>query len=89
MHKNLNRMISKCKVLICGFLLYVSSFPSRLETDILFGKRNGMKTLAVLSGVVSIQEIEGIQQQDKNSELLPDFYADSVKSLLECLDITK
>lgn len=61
----------------------------RLETDILFGKRNGMKTLAVLSGVVSIQEIEGIQQQDKNSELLPDFYADSVKSLLECLDITK
>merc|ERR1719378_916713 len=53
----------------------------RLDTDMLFGKRFGMKTLAVLSGVVSEQQIKETQLSDPSHETLPDFYTDSVKDL--------
>eukprot|EP00794_Sanderia_malayensis_P018291 gene18291-20114_t len=57
----------------------------RLETDILFGNRFGMKTLAVLSGVTNETEIDNIRKSDTDSKLLPQYVANSVKDLLECL----
>ena len=58
----------------------------RLGTDISFGNRTGMKTLAVLSGVTSLKEIEELSQKEGNSELMPNFVADSVKDLLVSLE---
>ncbi|XP_065070452.1 glycerol-3-phosphate phosphatase-like [Rhopilema esculentum] len=57
----------------------------RLETDIAFGKRSGMKTLAVLSGVVSLNELEKLKLENDTSDLIPDFFADSVKDLLDSI----
>jgi len=57
----------------------------RLDTDIAFGRRWGMKTLAVLSGVASLEQLEKVQSEDKDSELLPDYFAGSVKDILDCL----
>ena len=58
----------------------------RLDTDIAFGRRWGMKTLAVLSGVASLEQLEKVQSENNDSELLPDYFADSVKDILDCLD---
>ena len=44
-----------------------------------------MRTMAVLSGVVSLEQMEKIKAENHNSELIPDFYAASVKDLFECL----
>ena len=57
---------------------------NRLDTDILFGKRCKMKTLAVLSGITTAETLETVRKEG-SIELLPDYYADSVKDLLECL----
>mmetsp|Transcript_10783 Transcript_10783/g.22140 ORF Transcript_10783/g.22140 Transcript_10783/m.22140 type:complete len:362 (+) Transcript_10783:31-1116(+) len=45
----------------------------RLDTDILFGKNNGLKTCLVLSGVTSEEKLLGPE-----NEVAPDFYADSI-----------
>eukprot|EP00112_Aurelia_sp_Birch-Aquarium-sp1_P016746 Seg382.9 transcript_id=Seg382.9/GoldUCD/mRNA.D3Y31 product="Glycerol-3-phosphate phosphatase" protein_id=Seg382.9/GoldUCD/D3Y31 len=58
----------------------------RLGTDISFGNRTGMKTLAVLSGVTSLKEIDELSQKEGSSELIPNFVADSVKDLLLSLE---
>eukprot|EP00112_Aurelia_sp_Birch-Aquarium-sp1_P016745 Seg382.8 transcript_id=Seg382.8/GoldUCD/mRNA.D3Y31 product="Glycerol-3-phosphate phosphatase" protein_id=Seg382.8/GoldUCD/D3Y31 len=58
----------------------------RLNTDISFGNRAGMKTLAVLSGITSLKEIEELSQKEGDSELIPNFVADSVKDLLLSLE---
>jgi 4-nitrophenyl phosphatase/phosphoglycolate phosphatase len=45
----------------------------RLDTDVLFGKDNGLKTVLVLSGVTSEQKL----LSDENS-IAPDFYTDTI-----------
>ena len=47
-----------------------------------------MKTLAVLSGVVSIQQLEKLKLENNSSELLPDYFSESVKDLLNALENT-
>ncbi|CAH9051481.1 unnamed protein product [Cuscuta europaea] len=49
----------------------------RLDTDILFGKNGGCKTLLVLSGVTSLSML-----QDPKNAIQPDFYTNSVSDLL-------
>lgn len=45
----------------------------RLDTDVLFGKDNGLKTVLVLSGVTSEEKLLGEQNQ-----VAPDYYADTI-----------
>ena len=45
-----------------------------------------MKTLAVLSGVVSLEQLEKIKLENKKLELIPDYFAESVKDLLDGLE---
>jgi len=45
----------------------------RLDTDILFGTDNGLKTVLVLSGVTSEEKLFS-----KENTIIPDFYADSI-----------
>ncbi|KAL9236562.1 hypothetical protein vseg_011214 [Gypsophila vaccaria] len=52
----------------------------RLDTDILFGKRAGCKTLLVLSGVTTLSKL-----QDPANNIHPNFYTDKVSDLLELL----
>jgi phosphoglycolate/pyridoxal phosphate phosphatase family enzyme len=48
----------------------------RLDTDVLFGSRNGLKTLLVLSGVTSEQTLFS-----PSNEIIPDYYANTVADL--------
>lgn len=48
-----------------------------LNTDILFGRRHGLKTLLVLSGNTKECNLEGL-----SSDNLPDYYADSIADLI-------
>nr|XP_018677467.1 PREDICTED: phosphoglycolate phosphatase 2 isoform X3 [Musa acuminata subsp. malaccensis] len=50
----------------------------RLDTDILFGKNAGCKTLLVLSGVTSMLDL-----QDPSNEIHPDYYASSVSDIVD------
>mmetsp|Transcript_35451 Transcript_35451/g.79445 ORF Transcript_35451/g.79445 Transcript_35451/m.79445 type:complete len:348 (+) Transcript_35451:103-1146(+) len=45
----------------------------RLDTDVLFGKNNGMKSCLVLSGVTTEQKLLG-----PGNRIVPDFYCDSI-----------
>lgn len=45
----------------------------RLDTDVLFGRDNGLKTVLVLSGVTKEEEL-----MSEENDILPDFYADSI-----------
>ena len=45
----------------------------RLDTDILFGTDNGLKSLLVLSGVTSEEKL-----LSQENTITPDFYADSI-----------
>ena len=55
--------------------LTVVSLPCtcRLNTDVLFGKKFGMKTLAVLTGITNQQILDSA-----SAELTPDYYANSI-----------
>ena len=55
----------------------------RLDTDILFGRRHGMSTAAVLTGVTTSAQLRG----DLQEELRPDFWMDSVQDLLTALQL--
>lgn len=48
----------------------------RLDTDILFGNRGGLKTALVLTGVTSKEQVQGCDLSSK-----PDFIFDSVVDL--------
>ncbi|MCL7046819.1 hypothetical protein MKW94_021375 [Papaver nudicaule] len=50
----------------------------RLDTDILFGKNAGCKTLLVLSGVTSLSDL-----QDPSNNIKPDYYASKVADILK------
>ncbi|URE21480.1 phosphatase [Musa troglodytarum] len=53
----------------------------RLDTDILFGKNAGCKTLLVLSGVTTMSDL-----QDPSNEIHPDYYASSVSDVVDLSD---
>ncbi|VDD94299.1 unnamed protein product, partial [Enterobius vermicularis] len=53
----------------------------RLNTDICFGKRNGLKTLLVLSGCHTLSELS-LFRESGNVDMVPDFYATSLGSLV-------
>ena len=50
----------------------------RLYTDIAAGKNNGLKSILVLSGEASMEDV-------RESEVLPDLIFDSVKEIGELL----
>ncbi|XP_011309344.1 phosphoglycolate phosphatase [Fopius arisanus] len=56
----------------------------RANTDILFGKRCGFKTLLVLTGVSTIQDIDNWSKSNdpKNKELIPDYYTQTIGDIL-------
>jgi len=45
----------------------------RLDTDVLFGQNNGLKSVLVLSGVTSEEKLLG-----EENEIAPDFYCDTI-----------
>jgi 4-nitrophenyl phosphatase/phosphoglycolate phosphatase len=47
----------------------------RLDTDVLFGTNNGLKTLLVLSGVTSEEKL-----LSPENTITPDFYSDDINS---------
>jgi len=51
----------------------------RLDTDILFGKDGGLRTLLVLSGVTTEETLLAPE-----NDITPDFYADSIAEFLNC-----
>ncbi|KAL3111363.1 hypothetical protein niasHT_019593 [Heterodera trifolii] len=53
----------------------------RCDTDILFGRLNGLSTLLVLSGVHSLADAEHFRGQGQ-SQFVPEFYAASLAELL-------
>ena len=52
----------------------------RLDTDILFGKRNGLKTLLVLSGIASEKTLKNFAHSENKDlkDQLPDYYMPSI-----------
>ncbi|ONK82069.1 uncharacterized protein A4U43_C01F35800 [Asparagus officinalis] len=50
----------------------------RLDTDILFGKNSGCKTLLVLSGCTSLPAL-----QDPSNNIYPDYYTSNVSDVVE------
>lgn len=55
----------------------------RLDTDILFGLNNGLKTLLVLSGVTSKEALF-----NSNNQTHPDFFCNSIEDITHCLSQT-
>ena len=60
------------------------SHDSRAESDVLFGKKCGLKTLMVGSGVNSLEDMRDWNAQGK-SELVADYFANSLGDLNDVL----
>ena len=50
----------------------------RLDTDVLFGTDNGLKSLLVLSGVTSEEKL-----LSSENAITPDFYADDINAFFQ------
>ncbi|XP_072171904.1 glycerol-3-phosphate phosphatase-like [Diadema setosum] len=61
----------------------------RHNTDVLFGKRCGMKTMAVFTGVLSKAELTRYREspEPEEQEYVPDFFLDSVGDLSSLIDL--
>lgn len=59
-------------------LLLIIILLCRLNTDVLFGKNFGMKTLAVLTGITDQQILDSA-----SAELTPHYYADSIADAIK------
>ncbi|KFO80631.1 Phosphoglycolate phosphatase, partial [Cuculus canorus] len=59
----------------------------RLDTDILMGNSCGLTTLLTLTGVSTLEEVQGHQESGcpARHNLVPDYYIDSIADLLPAL----
>jgi 4-nitrophenyl phosphatase/phosphoglycolate phosphatase len=55
----------------------------RLDTDVLFGTDNGLKSLLVLSGVTSEEKL-----LSPDNSITPDFYADDINAFFATEAVT-
>ena len=58
----------------------ISLIIDRLNTDIEFGLRHGMKTLLVLTGCAKRGDVDG----SSNPETKPNFFTESIAGMLSC-----
>lgn len=60
----------------------------RANTDILLGKRCGFKTLMVLTGVNSVDDINTWKKSSsiEEKEFIPDYYTKTISDLLPHID---
>lgn len=61
---------------LCLFLFYF-----RMNTDVLFGKQNGLKTILTFTGITQRSELASAPE-----EWIPDYLCASVGDLLVCRD---
>jgi len=61
----------------------------RMNTDMLFGSNNGIRTLMVLTGCSTLEEVEQRECSKNPNERkeIPNFYADSVGTLIDGLNL--
>lgn len=71
---------------------YTESFQLQLfcfsfSTDILFGKRCGFKTLLVLTGITTKNDVDALNAPNLNSKdsVVPDYYADQLGDILKMI----
>ncbi|RVE59370.1 hypothetical protein OJAV_G00187900 [Oryzias javanicus] len=59
----------------------------RLDTDILLGSNCGLKTLLTLTGVSTLEDVEGHEKSgcEERRKMVPDFYVESIADLLPAL----
>ena len=80
--KNSVLSITKCSYIYIYIYIYTSHPPFySLNTDILFGRQFGLKTLLVLTGVTKETDLQNVP-----SERVPDFYTNSISDLLKVMN---
>ena len=50
----------------------------RLDTDIIFGISNGLKTVLTLSGITTLEVL-----MDTSNKIIPDYYVESVANICD------